>query len=258
MQSILNDIIVGNIFAFLLIFMRFGTALMIMPGIGDGFVSPNVRLIFALALSFILTPVLTMTGLPKLPSGTADMIMLLVSEAIIGLFLGTVMRILVSALDTAGSVISIQAGFSNALVFNPVTATQGSITGGLYSVLGVTLLLATNLHHMMLAGVVDSYQTFPATGVLPNVKDMSDTVVRATSESFKIGVQIAMPFLIVGLLIQIGFGLLGRLMPQIQIFFLALPLQIWISLVLITMTLSAGIMYWLASFEGLAAQLLRW
>jgi flagellar biosynthetic protein FliR len=258
MQSLLQEIIVGNIFAFLLIFMRFGTALMIMPGIGDSFVSPNVRLLFALAISFILTPVLSAVGLPAMPAATADLIALLVTEAIIGFFLGTVMRILIGALDTAGSIISIQAGFSNALVFNPVTATQGSMTGGLYSMLGVTLLMATNLHHFMLAGIVESYHTFPASAGLPNAGDMSNVIVRATAEAFNLGVQIALPFVIVGLLIQIGFGLLGRLMPQVQIFFLAMPLQIWISLVIITMTLSTGIMYWLSGYESMTAQLLGW
>jgi len=67
--------------------------------------------------------------------------------------------------------------------------------------------------------------------------------------AFKLGVQLAMPFLVVCTLVQVGFGLLGRLMPQVQIFFLALPVQILLSLVLLTMVMSAGMLYWLGSFE---------
>lgn len=252
MQSLLQDLIVGHVFAFLLIFMRLGTALMIMPGIGDAFVSPQVRLSFALAMSFVLSPFLA-HNLPAPPAQGIVMIQLLLTEAFVGLFIGTIMRIMIGALDTAGMVISIQSGFSNALVFNPATATQGSIVGALYSVMGVTLLFVTNLHHYMLASVVDSYQIFPATGQLLDVESVLEVIKRTVTVSFKIGVELAIPFLVVGTLVQIGFGLLGRLMPQVQIFFLALPMQILLSLVMLTMVMSAGILYWLNSFENAVA-----
>ncbi len=249
MQSLLQDIVVGHIFAFMLIFMRLGMALMIMPGIGDSFVSPQVRLHFALGMAFVLTPFLA-PNLPPIPKASVDMIVLLMTEAFIGIFIGTVMRIMVNALDTAGSVISIQAGFSNALVFNPATASQGTLVGALYSVTGVTLLFVTNMHHYMLASVVDSYMVFPANGTLIDIKSVYEVIAQTVNVAFKLGVQLALPFLIVGTLVQVGFGLLGRLMPQVQIFFLALPVQILLSLVMLTMVLSAGMMFWLSSFEN--------
>lgn len=251
----LHDIVAGNVFAFMLIFMRMGMALMIMPGIGDSFVSPQIRLHFALAISLVLTPFLA-PSLPAIPSGAVPLVGLLVSEAVIGIFIGTVMRIMISALDTAGMVISIQAGFSNALVFNPVTASQGTAVGALLSSLGVTLLLITNMHHYMLASVVESYQLFPATGSLPEAGALSEVIGRTVSVAFKIGVQIAVPFLIVGLLVQIGFGVLGRLMPQVQIFFLALPAQILLSLLMIALVLSTGLLFWLNGYESVVTEAL--
>ena len=233
--------------------MRLGMALMIMPGIGDSFVTPQVRLLFALAMSLVLTPVLTPV-LPPIPAQSMDLIALLLTEALIGIFIGTIMRILMSALDTAGSLISLQTGFSNALLFNPVTASQGSIVGSLYSMLGVTLLLVMNLHHYMLASVVESYQTFPAKGLLPDSGALLEVISRTVSVAFKVAAQIALPFLIVGLLVQTGFGLLGRLMPQVQIFFLALPAQILIGMVMITMVLSIGMMFWVSVYEDTITQ----
>src|SRR4051812_47900789 len=100
MQSLLQDLIVGHVFAFLLIFMRLGTALMIMPGIGDTFVSPQLRLSFALGMGFVLTPFLA-HNLPAPPAQAVVMVELLMTEAFIGLFIGTVMRIMIGALDTA-------------------------------------------------------------------------------------------------------------------------------------------------------------
>lgn len=244
----LHDLVTTNIFAFLLIFMRLGVALMVMPGIGDTFVTPQVRLLFALSMSFILTPVLAM-NLPAVPVQSLPFFSLLITEAFVGMFIGTVMRIMISALDTAGMIVSIQAGFSNAMIFNPLTGTQGSILGSVYSMTGVVLLFVSNLHHYMLASVVDSYTLFPATGHLPDMEGLSQAITLIVSLAFKVGVQMAIPFIVVGLIVQVGFGLLGKLMPQVQIFFLAMPAQILLSLIMITMALSTGILFWLNSFE---------
>lgn len=248
MQAYLQDLINVQFFAFLVIFMRFGLAIMIMPGIGDSFVTGPVRLFFTLAFCLVLTPALA-PMLPPLPAQTLDLVGLLVREAFIGLFMGTIMRIMVSALDTAGTITSMQIGFSSALLFNPVTATQGSIIGSVYAMLGVTLLFVMNIHHYMLATIVDSYEIFPAGAVLPDMGSLSEVIVRTTAIAFALGVQIAMPFLIVGLILQAGMGVLGRLMPQLQIFFLALPMQIMVGLMLLTMTISAGVLYWVDTFE---------
>jgi len=248
----LNDIVAGNIATFLLIFMRLGMALMVMPGIGDSYVSPQVRLHFALAMSLVMTPFLS-PSLPVLPSSSPDMITLLLSEAFIGLFIGMVMRIMVSALDTAGSIISMQSGLSNGTIFNPQTATQGSMISGFYTMLGVVLLFVSNMHHYMLAAIVESYQLFPAATKAPDMMPLLDVMTHTVSAAFRIGAQMAFPFIVVGLLIQIGFGVLGRLMPQVQIFFIAQPLQIMLSLVILSMCLSAGMLYWLGAFKDVVA-----
>ncbi len=253
MQNLLQEIVVGNLFAFLLIFMRLGTALMIMPGIGDSFVSAQVRLCFALALSFVLTPALSY-NLPAMPASNLVLVSLILSEAFIGFLIGGIMRILVSALDTAGMIVSMQSSLSNAMIFNPVTATQGSIIGSVYSTLGVTLLLVSNMHHYMLATVVESYQLFPASGKFPATDDTFQIIVRTVAAAFKIGVQIAMPFIVVGTILQYGFGLVNRLMPQVQVFFISMPLQIAVALFLLAVTLAAGMSYWLSQFGDILRQ----
>ena len=253
MQHLLQDIVVGNIFAFMLIFMRLGMAMMIMPGIGDSFVPQRSRLLFALAFSFVLMPFLA-PRLPAIPDGALPFAMLMIAEALTGIFMGTVMRIMVNALDTAGTVVSMMAGYSNATLFNPATQAQGTMTGTLYSMLGVALILMTDMHHFMLASIVESYQTFPANGHIPGIEMMSETIGKTITLSFRIGVQMAMPFLVVGTIIQIGFGLLGRLLPQVQVFFLAMPVQIFLSLVIFALTLSTAMMYWLDAFDASVRQ----
>jgi flagellar biosynthetic protein FliR len=253
MHNFLQELVVNNIFAFLLIFMRFGVALMIMPGIGDTFIAANTRLLFAAAISFVLTPVLS-THLPAIPANTGVLIELLLSEVLIGIFIGLIMRIMMSALDTAGTIVSVQAGLSNASLFNPSTDAQTPIMSAVYSSLGVTLLLIADVHHQMLAAVVDSYRLFPASGGFPDMGSLSETISKTATLAFKVGAQLAVPFLVVGTLVQIGFGILGRLMPQVQVFFLAMPVQIFLSLIMLLLCLSASIMYWLNGYETILSQ----
>jgi flagellar biosynthesis protein FliR len=247
-MATLEEFLATGIFAFLIAFTRIGTAMMIMPGVGDSFVSTNVRLYIAMGLALVLTPVLQPfmpDPLPVLPV----MFTLIGMEFIIGLFVGTIARVLMSALDTAGMIISLMSGFANAQVFNPSMASQGSIVGAFMSITGVTLLFALNLHHLLIYGLVESYHLFPLGGV-PDTGSMAELMARAVSSAFYIGFQIAIPFVVVGLLVYIGMGVLARVMPQIQVFLIALPLQIMLSLMTLMLVVSAAFMFWAAQFES--------
>lgn len=249
MEGLLHDIIVGNLFALLLIFMRLGTALMVMPAFGDSFINPTTRLLFALAMSLVLTPVLS-PHLPPMPSASGTLVFLLICEAFIGIFIGTIMRIMMSSLDAAGVLIGLATGYSSAQLFNPVTQTSGSIFGSVYSMLGITLIMAMNLHHYMLAAVVNSYDLFPSDGSLPDMESATKVIIQLVSLSFNVGIKMAMPFLIVSLIMQTGQGLLSRLMPQIQIYFVAMPLQLWVGLSMFMLLLSTTTMYWVSNYEN--------
>lgn len=244
----LENFLTTGVFAFLLVFVRIGTAMMIMPGVGDSFVPQNIRLYIALAFSLVLTPVI----LPYVPSpvpALSVMFALIIMEFVIGLFIGTIARVLMSALDTAGMLISMSSGLSNAQIFNPALSMQGSIVGAFMSVTGVLMLFATNLHHLLIYGLVESYTMFPVGGV-PDTGSMAEMMARAVSASFLTGFQIAIPFIVISLLLYIGMGVLSRLMPQIQVFILAIPIQIVLSMLTLALAMSACFLFWLGRFES--------
>ncbi|MAZ76516.1 MAG: flagellar biosynthetic protein FliR [Micavibrio sp.] len=243
----LDTFLVSGIFAFMLIFVRIGTAITIMPGIGDSFIPQQIRLFLALGMALVLSPMIqpfVPNPIPAIPV----LFSLILMEFIVGLFIGTVARILMTALDVAGMLISMTSGLANAQVFNPALAAQGSITGALLSMTGVVLLFVTNLHHMLIYGLVESYQMFPI-GEVPDSGSMAEMMSRAVSASFMIGFQIAMPFIVVALLLYIGMGVLSRLMPQIQVFMLTLPLQILLSMITLLFVVSSVMLFWLTKFE---------
>jgi flagellar biosynthetic protein FliR len=243
----LQEFLTTGVFAFIIIFVRFGTAMMIMPGIGDSFVPSNIRLYIALGFSLALTPVLQPLVPTPIPAFGA-MLVIIVVEFVTGLFIGTIARILMMALDTAGMLISTASGIANAQVFNPSLAVQGSVFGAFFSVMGVTLLFVTNLHHLLIYGLVESYQMFPIGGV-PDTGSMAELMAKAVSASFLTGFQISLPFIIVSLFLFIVMGVLSRLMPQVQIFMLALPAQILLALVTLSITLSSIMLFFISRFE---------
>ncbi len=249
MQSVLEAFLTTQVLAFMLTFTRVGSAIMIMPGLGDTFMPTRVRLLFALGISFVFFPLVQPLIPLPVPAGMG-LIVLLASEFIIGLLIGTVARIFTTALDTAGMVISTQSGLANAQVFNPSLATQGSIIGAFLSMTGIIFLFSVNLHHVMLMGIMESYQTFPIAKGMPENGSMAELITKAVASSFSIGIKLAMPFLVMTLLMYLGMGVLARLMPQIQVIQVVLPLQILVSLVLLMIVLSAIMMFWIGEFEA--------
>lgn len=250
MEEFIQNMVVGQVYALMLVFTRVGTAMMIMPGIGDGFVPERIRLLFALAFSAAMTPILA-PSLPEFNSGNVAFVSLLVGEFIMGAFIGGIARTLMTALDTAGMLISMQMGLSNAQIFNPQFASQGSIMGAFLSITGALLLFATNLHHELITALIQSYQSFPP-GMLSQqmVGDLADTVALAVTEAFAIGFHFAMPFIVVTTMIYIALGILSRLMPQLQVFMLSMPIQIIVGFLVFMAVASAGMMYWLAGYEN--------
>lgn len=242
----LEQLIPANLFAFFLVFARVGSAVMLLPGFGEAYISPRIRLLFALTLALVVTPVVA-DGLPLLPASPLRLFVIIGGEIVVGLFLGSLARILFMALSTAGSIIAYQASLANALVFDVAAAQQGALVGAFLTTAGVLLIFVTDLHHTALRAVVGSYVLFPA-GALPNVGDMADAISHVVAESFVLAVQFSAPIVVLGLVFYLGVGLIARLMPQVQVFFVLQPLQIALGLAGLLLTMSAGFVLFLDRF----------
>jgi flagellar biosynthesis protein FliR len=239
----LSEFLPTNTFAALLVFARIGSAMMLLPGFGEVYVPQRYRLLFALIFSGLLLPVLAPV-LPRLPASPAELVLVLGGELVIGVFIGTMTRLILAALQIAGQIVSLQMGLSNAQVFNPMEASQDSIPSAFYAVLGVLLIFITNTHHLMLRGLVDSYAVF-VPGHLPPVEDLSQTVAHAVAASFRLGIEMAAPFIVLGTVFFVGLGLIARLVPQLQVLFVTQPLQIMGGLLLMGLIAATGMGWFL-------------
>jgi flagellar biosynthetic protein FliR len=248
-MTIALDWLPQTAFYYLLLFARIGAFLMLVPALGEDTIPQRLRLSFALALTFMLYPLL-IEYLPPLPGDLGGIVVQLSRELAVGLILGAITRIMVMATAVAGAIVAFQAGLSVAMTADPTQGgVQGAIFGSFLSFLGMALIFATDLHHLTLAAVYDSYMTFdPQADIM--FDDAAQLAIRTVSSAFTIGVQMSAPFIVFGLVFNLGAGILARLMPQLQVFFILMPANILAGLVLFALLLVAMMGWYLTAFEN--------
>lgn len=208
---------------FVLVFARVGTLVMLMPGIGERFIFSRARLSLAFFLALMLVPMAR--SVIAMPSDVAGMVGLLISEVLIGLSIGFSVRLVMACLQTAGTIVAQTMGLGFAMTVDPTGGLQNPSIGNLLTMLGTTLILVTDLHHIAIAAIYRSYELLPPGG-FPEIADIMALAIKATTQGFSLAVQISAPFIVFGLLFNLGLGVLARMMPQLQVFFLAVPASI--------------------------------
>ncbi len=242
----LVNFVQAEVFTFFLVFSRIGAGLMLLPGFGEIYVAPRIRLFLALAISLAVQP-LVRASLPEVPANALSLFILVLGEVLIGAFLGGTARLMLAALQTAGMLVAHATNLAAAQFFDPSQGSQSTLTANFLGLLGIVLIFAANLHHLMLAALVDSYTVFP-TGTAPPVADFAELATRILGDGFALALQLAAPMVIVALIFQVGLGLLARLMPQMHVFFIGLPLQILLGFAVFAMTLGGAMTWYLNRF----------
>jgi len=238
---------------FLLVFSRIGMMVMLLPGIGELSVPVRIRLTIALALSALILPLHRDAYQVNLGQ-IGPMLILLGEELLIGGLLGMTARLTVSALQVAGSVIAQQLGLGFVTAVDPTQGQQGLIVGNFLTILGVALVFATDLHFLVIAALNDSYTLFRP-GEVPLTGDMAALITQTIGGAFRVGIQLSAPFLVFGLLFNLGLGILSRLMPQMQVFFVGMPLSILAGFMILIFVVGAMMTVFLAYVGGVLQQL---
>jgi flagellar biosynthetic protein FliR len=209
---------------FVLVFARVGTMVMLMPGIGERFIFSRARLSLAFFIALVILP-MARPSLP-IPQDLPALMTLLVGEVLIGLIIGVCARLVMAALQTAGTIVAQAMGLGFAMTIDPTGGAQNPSIGNFLTMLGITLVLTSDLHHLAIAAIHESYRLLPPGGT-PDMTDIMTLAVRSASQGFAVAVQISAPFIVFGLLFNLGLGVLARMMPQLQVFFLAVPASIF-------------------------------
>jgi flagellar biosynthetic protein FliR len=228
----------GMVLVYLLVFARTGAMIMLLPAIGDVGVPTRVRLSLAIAVSLAFAPAVAHTYTATAPQSEVALGLLVGQEVIAGVLVGTMARIIVSALSTAGYLIATQTGLAYAQSVDPSMGEQGAVVGNFFTLLGTVLIFATNAHHLAIGAISGSYTLLPPGAALPT-GDMAELTLKLVTGSFMLGIQLAAPFLVFGFAVNAATGLLARMMPQLQIFFIAMPINILAGFLLMMLLLGS-------------------
>jgi len=234
--------------AFMLVFARIGAMVMLLPGLGESNIPVRIKLSIALLLTLIILPLHRQAYHVDMGS-MAGLLVLMLHEIVIGILLGATARVTLAALQVAGSVIAQQMGLGFVQSVDPTQGQQGVLVGNFLTLLGVTLLFATDTHHLVISALNDSYKIF-SPGETMASGDVAALATRAFAAAFKIGLQLSAPFLVFGLVFNIGLGVLARLMPQMQVYFVGVPLSIFAGFLILAVVLAAMMGTFLDYFVG--------
>lgn len=243
------DWLPATAFAYIILFARIGAMMMLLPALGEQMIPMRLRLSFALAFTLVLFPLLS-DIMPAMPAALDGMIGILGHELAIGLMIGAIVRLTVMATQVAGAIVAFQTGLSGAMTADPtMSGMQSAVFASFLSFLGVTLIFATDLHHVALAAIYDSYMVFSPTDPLM-IEDAMQMAIRTLAGAFTVGVQMAAPFVVFGLVFNLGAGILARLMPQLQVYFVLMPANIIVGLLLFAVLLTMMMGWYLTAFEN--------
>ena len=220
---------------FLLVFARVGAWVWLTPPFGGGFLPPLVRVMAGLAFAVPMTPaaIAVSGGISLEP---VDLLLQFALQIVIGVALGLVCLILLSAVQSAGALIDVASGFSLAAAYDPMMQQQSAVISKAYQLIAGVLILVSGAYLILFAGFAKTFEVLPIGNGLSTAATAS-TLTEALSVFFVAVLQIAGPIVAVLLLADIGLGLLTRVAPTINIFVLSFPVKIGITLLLVGIAL---------------------
>lgn len=239
-----------QVFAAGLVFARLSALVMLIPGVGEQAIPPRIRLSFALLMTLMLFPLLEGRA-PPLPPSLGSMALLVIKEIVVGLMIGSILRMFFASLATAGEIISIQTTLAFSQTAAPGQAQPTASIAAFLSLLGLVLVMTTDLHHLFLAAIARSYSLFPIGRGVP-LQDSAALAIQTVGKAFALGLQLAAPVVVFSLIFNIATGLVGRVMPQFQVFFVATPIIVLLGLSLFALSLGTIGMVWVERYRDLA------
>ncbi|KDM67044.1 MULTISPECIES: flagellar biosynthetic protein FliR [Acidiphilium] len=236
------------VFGPLLIFIRISSLVMALPFMGAGNAPPQIRIGLSIALTAIVAP-LIVSGTIGVPSSIPVFAFLVLREIVVGLSLGWLTAAIMLSLPVAGQIISYQMGLSSVLLPNVEIGPNSTLVANALSVMLPAVVFTTGLFMLPVLAIIRSFRVIPLTSTiigahLPPAGLLLGFAVRAVSAEFVTALHLAAPFLFIGLLWQAGLGLMSKVAPSMQVYFVAAPLQLLGGMFLLAILASPMLTVW--------------
>src|SRR3954447_18078845 len=218
--------------AFLLAMVRATAWVFVSPPFNTRMVPTVVKVGLAACLALAATPHVIQSGVP---TDTPALLGALITQVFIGVTLGLFTVFLVNALQAAGGLVDLFAGFSLAAILDPVSQTQSAIFGRFYELVAITLLFTTNAYLILVNGWFRSFEVVPASGM--PLDKIADILTKNLGQFLIAAVEVAGPVLGCLFLAEVGLGLLSRAAPSLNVFSLAFPLRVLVALIVVALAI---------------------
>ncbi|MBI5682711.1 MAG: flagellar biosynthetic protein FliR [Deltaproteobacteria bacterium] len=215
---------------FFFVFIRVIAIFSAIPFLGSKIVPVKVKIGLSLLIGIILTPVLGVHAL--LPESIAGLAIGIMREALIGIAIGFMVKLVFSSMEIAGQVAGMQMGFAVANVIDPQTSSQISVLAQVYNLIGILIFFTLNMHIIFISVIKESFAIIPPYG-FSVTRGMMDGFLTMTADMCRIAVKLAAPIMVSILITNIAMGIMARTVPQLNVFVLGFPITIILGLVVL-------------------------
>lgn len=232
---------------FLLIFCRTSAIIMLLPAFGEIYVPARIKIFLSVAITLVILPLIESQYIIYKDFSPITIFLNILQEMFIGVFYGMITRIMISAVHIAGMIVATQTGLASAMLFDVNQGAQGAVIGNFYSLVAALLIFSTGLYHLFLGSIATTYTLFPL-GTWMDTESSSYIITKLISDGFLVGLKLAAPQIVVGLALYISMGVVSKLMPTMQVFFIVTPVQILLSFFIMMITFGASMMWFIENF----------
>lgn len=227
----------ATFYSFFLIFVRCSGLCLAAPVFGAMNIPVRIRISLAGALAFTLVAILQ----PKIgppPQHMLEFAMAVANEALSGILIGGFFGLVMQAALMAGAFIDLQLGLGLSQALNPIAGVPVSVVGQFKYMLCLVVFLSADAHHLMLTSLVQSYGAMPTLSaeIMPALQE---TVFDLVGRLSLLALQMAMPVVAVSFIVDAGLALINKAVPQMQSFFVGMPVKIGLGMVALTLALPA-------------------
>jgi flagellar biosynthetic protein FliR len=223
-------LMIEKLLGFVMVLTRISAFFMVLPVFGWKSIPVRIKVALTVLVAVFFSVITPLAIEPKGVS-VLEAILLIANEAVYGLALGLIVTFVFTAVKFSGRIVERQMGLAMAQILDPLTGERSQPLGSLLEMIFIILFLSANGHHFFLLIISRSYETFPA-GSMPTMPVLAGGIIKAGSTMLLLGLRLAAPMLAAFLVLMVVLAVLARMVPEMNILFISLPLRVGLGLLM--------------------------
>jgi flagellar biosynthetic protein FliR len=228
-------LMIGKLLGFVMVLTRISAFFLVLPVFGWKSIPVRIKVAITVLVAIFFS-MITPFPINARQVSVVEAVLLMANEATYGLALGLVVTLVFAAVKLSGRIVERQMGLAMAQILDPLTGERTQPMGSLLEMIFIILFLSANGHHLFLLIISRSYETFPV-GSIPTIPVLAGGIIEAGSTMFIAGLKLAAPMLAAFLLLMVVLAIFARILPEMNILFVSLPLRVGLGLLMMAVFL---------------------